>query len=109
MLPFLSFNGPVLAGTELRRLEAFRFMGGGLNSIRNADFFFPLESDAPLVLTDGLDLFTACAEVSMQGLAITARQRLHRTTARSVTEQFQWRNYRSLKAFCLAFKIGFSR
>jgi len=110
MFPLLSFKGPVLLETFFRGLGVVFFTGGGLNSIRNADFSFPLERDAPFVLTEGLDLFVLdCAEACRHSVAIKQQQTILTRVTQNIVECFQWSNYRSLRAFCFAFKIGFSR
>lgn len=110
MFPFVSLSGPLLAATLFRGFGADFFIEGGLNSRRNADFFFPLEREAPFVLTDGLDVFFVYSEDACMGCAaITRLQAKQISVTRNTVECVQWRNYRSLRAFCFAFKIGFSR
>ena len=90
IFPLLSLRGPLLAFFA-GNLESLFLIGGGLNSIRNADFFFPLETDASFVLMDILDLFEAdcSAAVCIQVVATNATHRLHTSIARNLVELFQ--------------------
>jgi len=110
MFPLLSLSGPVLVVPRFPRRALLFFTGGGLKRSRNADFFFPLEIVAPLVLTEGLAFFVSgCAKDCVYVAVKNKQQSRHIHSAQSLYENFQWRNYRSLKAFCFAFKIGFNR